>query len=287
MESTKRTIGILTDSISDLPEEIAKQYGIEVIPVKLHIDDKTYLDKVDITDEQFFDILKNEHVHAKTSQPGPYDFQVIYERMLAKYEKVLSIHASSELSGTFQSAVMAREALGGETAERVMLFDTMQASMGEGMMVIKAAEMLASGSGIHDVLTELERIAGIIKTRFVPDTLTYLQRGGRIGKASAFVGNILNIKPLLGVDKVVYPVEKVRGGRNVVPKLLEQLRDSLKPSDSFVACILNLNMPEDSAKMESELKLDKRLKGILHAKVGATIGCHVGPKVIGLIWYKL
>ncbi|HOA15932.1 MAG TPA: DegV family protein [Bacillota bacterium] len=287
MESTKRTIGILTDSISDLPEEIAKQYGIEVIPVKLHIDDKTYLDKVDITDEQFFDILKNEHVHAKTSQPGPYDFQVIYERMLAKYEKVLSIHASSELSGTFQSAVMAREALGGETAERVMLFDTMQASMGEGMMVIKAAEMLASGSGIHDVLTELERIAGIIKTRFVPDTLTYLQRGGRIGKASAFVGNILNIKPLLGVDKVVYPVEKVRGGRNVVPKLLEQLRDSLKPSDSFVACILNLNMPEDSAKMESELKLDKRLKGILHAKVGATIGCHVGPKVIGLIWYTL
>ncbi len=287
MESTKKTIGILTDSISDLPDAIAKQYGIEVIPVKLHIDDKTYLDKVDITDEQFFEILKNEHVHAKTSQPGPYDFQVIYERMLEKYEKVLSIHASSELSGTFQSAVMARESIGGKLADRIVLFDTKQASMGEGMMVIRAAEMLASGSGLEKIVAELERIAGVIKTRFVPDTLTYLQRGGRIGKASAFVGNILNIKPLLGVDKIVYPVEKIRGGKNVVPKLLEQVSDSIKPSDSFVACILNLNMSEDAAKIESELARDKRLKGIVHAKVGATIGCHVGPKVIGLIWYTL
>ena len=154
-------------------------------------------------------------------------------------------------------------------------------------MVLKAAEMVAEGALVPEIVKELDRISGVIKTRFVPDTLTYLQRGGRIGKASAFLGNILNIKPLLGVDKVVYPVEKIRGSKNVVPKLIEQLKQSLKPTDKFKACILSLNMPEDAAALENQINEDGRVQEIVHAKVGPSIGCHVGPKVIGLIWYTL
>lgn len=287
MNESLKKIGILTDTISDLPESISKRFEIEVIPVKIHIDEKTYLDKVEITDEEFFKLLQDPSIHAKTSQPSPYDFQVIFEKMLAKYETVVAIHASSELSGTFQSALMAKEAIGQKFSHRLVLIDTKQASMGEGIMVLRAAEMVAEGSLVPEIVKELDRISGVIKTRFVPDTLTYLQRGGRIGKASAFLGNILNIKPLLGVDKVVYPVEKIRGSKNVVPKLIEQLKQSLKPTDKFKACILSLNMPEDATALESQINEDARVQEIVHAKVGPSIGCHVGPKVIGLIWYTL
>jgi len=286
MAFTKSKIGIVTDSIGDLPDEIAAKYGIEVVPVRIHIDEKTYIDKVEIKVEDFFKMIESSSVVAKTSQPSPFDFEVAYEKMLDKYDELISLHASAELSGTFQSALMAKEALG-EKGGRITLIDTKQASMGEGLMVLKAAEMLAGGSGTSEVAKEIERISSVIKTRFVPDTLTYLQRGGRIGKASAFLGNILNIKPLLGVDKIVYPVEKIRGGKNVVPKLLEQLRGSLKPDDAFMACILSSNMPDETAEVEKQVKADVRLKGLVHAKVGATIGCHVGPKVIGIIWYTL
>lgn len=281
-----KRIGILTDSISDLPDSIAKEHGIWVLPVKLHIDEKTYLDKVEITDEEFFKILAEGKAQTKTSQPSPYDFQVIFEKMLKEYESIIAIHASSELSGTFQSALMALQAIG-DAAARVHLFDSKQASMGEGLMVIKAAELAREGAEPKQIISELEKVAANIRTRFVPDTLTYLQRGGRIGKASAFLGNILNIKPLLGVDKVVYPVEKIRGSRNVVPKLIEELKADLKPQDKFKACILNLNMDDDAAVLQKAVEGDERFRGLVHAKVGATIGCHVGPKVIGLIWYRM
>ncbi len=281
-----KRIGILTDSISDLPDSIAKEHGIWVIPVKLHIDEKTYLDKVEITDEEFFRILVDGKAQTKTSQPSPYDFQVVFEKMLREFEVVIAIHASSELSGTFQSAQMALQSMG-EDATRIHLFDTKQASMGEGLMVIRAAELARDGAEPKQIISELEKVAANIRTRFVPDTLTYLQRGGRIGKASAFLGNILNIKPLLGVDKVVYPVEKIRGSRNVVPKLVEQLKSDLKPQDKFRACILNLNMDEDASELQKSVEADEGFRGLVHAKVGATIGCHIGPKAIGLIWYRL
>lgn len=287
MEDKLKKIGILTDTVSDLPDDIAAKYGIEVIPLKIHIDDKTYLAKKDITDEQFFEMLSNTNTVAKTSQPSPYEFQVAYEKMLDAYERVLSIHASTELSGTFQSAQIAKDTLEGKLSDRITLFDTGQASMGEGLIVVKAAEMAEAGEEESKIIKELERISKVIKTRFVPDTLKYLERGGRIGKASAFLGNILSIKPLLGVDKIVYPVEKVRGGKNVVPKLLEQLGSSLKAADRFRACILSSNMPEEEEQLRKAVSSDGRVVDIMDAKLGSVIGCHVGPKVIGLVWYTL
>jgi DegV family protein with EDD domain len=286
MSNEIKKTGILTDTISDIPQEIVEALGIEIIPVKIHIGDETFLDRVEISSERFFEILVAGTVQPKTSQPSPYDFQVVFEKMLQKYEKVLAIHASAQLSGTYQSAVMAKEALAGKGGERIIVFDTMQASMGEGISVVKAAEMANEGADIEKILHQLESIAKTIKTRFVPDTLTYLQRGGRIGRASALLGNMLNIKPLLGVNKEVYPVEKVRGGKNVVPKLIEQLSSDIHPSDKYRVCILNSNMPAEMAQIEEWLKADKRMIGLMHAKVGPSIGCHVGPKVIGLIWYK-
>lgn len=287
MDEKLKKIGILTDTVSDLPDDIAAKYGIEVIPLKIHIDDKTYLAKKDITDEQFFKLLSSTSAVAKTSQPSPFEFQVAYESMLRRYEMILSIHASTELSGTFQSAQLAKDSIDPKLAERITLFDTGQASMGEGMMVVKAAEMAESGDEAHKIIKELMRISKVIKTRFVPDTLKYLERGGRIGKASAFLGNILSIKPLLGVDKIVYPVEKIRGGRNVVPKLLEQLKGSLKASDKFRACILSSNMPDEEEQLRQAVSSDSRAVGIMDAKLGSVIGCHVGPKVIGLVWYTI
>lgn len=287
MDGKRARIGVLTDTIADLPDQFVAKYGINVIPVKVHVGDKTYLDKVEMTKEQFLKLLEKGAENPKTSQPSPYDFQVVFEKMLGEYDKIIAVHASSDLSGTFHSAVMAKEALGEKAEGRIALFDTRQASMGEGLIALKAGEMVYQGAEVDGILAELSRISSNMRTRFVPDTLTYLQRGGRIGKASAFLGNILSIKPLLGVDGQVYPIEKIRGGRNVVPKLVEQFKSDLGPSDRARVTVISSNMPEEHAALDKLINEDGRASEIIYASMGAAIGCHVGPKVIGLIWHKL
>jgi DegV family protein with EDD domain len=283
----RKQIGILTDSISDIPPALLKKYDLHVIPVKIHVGETTYLDKVDITDEQFFSIMEKGLEVTKTSQPSPYDFEVVYKDMLQKYDRILSIHASVQLSGILQSAMMAKAGFDEETAARIDIFDTRMASMGEGFAVLRAAELVAIGTEINVIKAEVEKVISSVTTRFVPDTLTYLQRGGRIGKASALLGNLLNIKPLLGVDVTVFPVEKIRGSRNVVAKIVEQVTSKIKPGKEIRACIINSNMPAEAVELEKQIKALYEVDEVLESKVGPGIGCHVGPKVIGITWYPI
>lgn len=221
-------VRIVTDSTSDIPEEVKKRLGISVVPLKVLFGEETFLDAVTITSEQFYEKLAQSSVLPTTSQPSPNEFSEVYERLIAEDadSPIISIHLSAALSGTYQSAVIAHSML--EQEADITIIDSKSASYGFGLRVVRAAEMAQAGESKERIIEEIERLERSTNLYFLVDTLEYLQKGGRIGKASALIGSILNIKPILSLDKegVVLAVDKVRGSKKAMARIIELLKQT-------------------------------------------------------------
>ena len=191
------TVKVITDSTADLPPALAEELGITVVPLNVHFGTEVYRDGVEITADEFYRRLVTASRLPTTSQPTPGDFLSAYDEMGQTTDEILSVHVSAKLSGTMNSATQAREEYGG--ACRIEIIDSLQGSMGLGMLAIAAAEAARRGDSLDDVVTETR--AAIPKVGFIGllDTLEYLEKGGRIGKAQAFMGSLLRIKPLLTI----------------------------------------------------------------------------------------
>ena len=218
-------IRIVTDSTADLNQELVEQYGIKVVPLEVLVEGTAYKDKVDITNEEFYKILRAVKELPTTSQPSPAVFADAYRELAAEgAEHIISIHISSELSGTYQSSVLAS----GMVADTVTVhnFDSRTATMGLGLIVLSAARMVEAGKPLEDILAALRQIIAGTNIYFLLDSLDNLHKGGRIGKASHLFGSLLNIKPVLNLsDGVISAYEKVRGNKD--NKALERLIEIL------------------------------------------------------------
>ncbi|WP_040948605.1 DegV family protein, partial [Gorillibacterium massiliense] len=211
------SVRIVTDSTSDIPEEIRKRLNIELIPLKVHVGNKTFTDSVTIQPDDFYTLLAESKVMPKTSQPSPVDFVDIYRKLNKEPgTAIISIHLSSAMSGTYQSAVLAKSML--EEEADITIIDSKSASYGIGIRVVKAAEAAMAGKSKEEILDMLDKLDGKFSIFFLVDTLEYLQKGGRIGKASAALGSLLNIKPILSINQAgeVCSVDKVRGHKKAV-----------------------------------------------------------------------
>jgi len=272
------TIRIVTDSSCDLPSGFIEQYGIRVLPCYVVVDDQTFKDGVEIQADDFYRRLLADGRTPTTAQPTPSDFQTVYRELVGQGDQIISIHVSSKLSGTLNSAQQAKASLNDSSA--VEIIDSQLASIPLGLAVLDAAIMASKGGSVHDIAGQIRQSLGLHHGLFALDTLEYLQKGGRIGKARAFMGSVLHVKPILRLqDGEAHPVERPRNRERAMRRLVE-LAQELAPVRRLAVIYST-----DSDRM-AELK--QGLTGILPAdqiiesRFGSTLGTYIGPDALGV-----
>lgn len=273
------TIKIVTDSTADIPQEMVEALGITVVPCNVHFGPEEFKDGVDLTTDEFYKRLTGGGVFPKTSQPSPGDFVRVYDELGANADGIVSVHVSSKLSGTYNSAVQAK----GETSAKcpIAILDSYQASMGLGVVALAAAEAAERG-GAHDEVAEAAgSAAGRAQLVFLLDTLEYLSKGGRIGKARAMLGSVLKIKPMIILeDGVVGELGKARSLAKGMAKLKEAAQ-GFAPLETL--SVLHTTTPEIAQEFADDLRdLLPDGKEPIIARTGTTIGTYAGPGALGI-----
>lgn len=273
-------VKIVTDSTADLPKDLAAEYNITVVPLMvLFNDNETLRDGVDIDTEQFYRRQVEKKEYSRTCQPAPAEFLSIYKELSSSGDSVISIHLSSAMSGTFQSARMARDML--PNAD-IVVIDSKMASMGLGMIALEAARAAGAGKNKDEILRVVRQMISEGMLYFIVDTLEYLARGGRIGKAQALLGNILSIKPILYLkDGIIHPYEKTRGRARAIDRLAQIIEK--KVGKRRVKCSLMHGVDPAGMKLLYEkimplLNCDEPVCSTL----GAVIGTHTGLGALGI-----
>lgn len=294
LEEPQDLVRVVTDSTSDLPPELARAHGIHVVPLLVLFGDRIYHDGVDLRPREFYEQLEKGEVHPKTSPPLARDFLEAYGG-LAGRKDLVSIHLSGKLSQTLENARAAveeglpsfQDARG--PAERVVIqvVDSGNVSLGLGMMALFAARMARRGVEPEAIAGRLEAMRGRMHVLFAVDTLDYLARGGRIGKARALVGNLLGIKPILGVvDGEVVSLDKVRGGRAAQPRLVELFRQRVDPGRPVVASIAHAKAPVWADRLRGLLQQSFQTAELIVAEMGPVVGTHAGPGTVGACLFQ-
>lgn len=282
-----RTV-IVTDSTSDIPPAMAKELGIEVVPLTLMFGEEAFRDNVDMTPEQFYERLPRSQQLPTTSQPSPVEYMNVYRGIMERYPdcRILSYHISSGLSGTYQSAVLAKSMLE-EEGDSITVVDSLSASYGFGFMVVEAARLAADGKSPDEILSAVESLRKSRKLYFLVDTLEYLQKGGRIGKASAILGTLLNIKPILSIDAegIIYAVEKVRGRKKAIARMIELFKGELPDVNKINVAVGHTAEPASGEEFLKELSGHFTLEEKVLTNVGPVVGSHVGNGTLAVfIW---
>ena len=276
------TVKVITDSTADLPPALAEELGITVVPLNVHFGTEVYRDGVEITADEFYRRLVTESRLPTTSQPTPGDFLSAYDEMGQTTDEIISVHISAKLSGTMNSATQAREEYGGES--RIEIIDSLQGSMGLGMLAIAAAEAARRGGSLDDVVTETR--AAIPKVGFMGlvDTLEYLEKGGRIGKAQAFVGSLLRIKPLLTIrDGEAHPLERARTRAKGVDRMCELVQVEMPLKD---LAVVYTTTPDEARALAQRLRSYLPQGEVILSQVGPVVGTYLGPGVLGVAFRK-
>ncbi len=276
------TVKVITDSTADLPPALAEELGITVVPLNVHFGTEVYRDGVEITADEFYRRLVTASRLPTTSQPTPGDFLSAYDEMGQTTDEILSVHISAKLSGTMNSATQALEEYGG--ACRIEIIDSLQGSMGLGMLAIAAAEAARRGDSLDDVVTETR--ATISKVGFIGllDTLEYLEKGGRIGKAQAFMGSLLRIKPLLTIrDGEAHPLERARTRAKGVDRMCELVQAEMPLKD---LAVVYTTTPDEARALAQRLQPHLPQGEVILSQVGPVVGTYLGPGVLGVAFRK-
>ncbi len=284
-------IALVTDSTCDLPDRIMNDYDIKVVALTVHFGEDTYYDKQDLQIDKFFKLMESSSELPTTSQPSTGLFLEKYEELAEEYDQIISIHLSAALSGTCESARLAAAHL--ENTE-VEVIDSRTTSTGLGFLLIKAAEMIKDGNDLAEIKNRIIKEREKVSIYFTVNELTYLEKGGRIGRAQAFLGNVLNFNPILELSAEtgeVIPKEKIRGYKKTNKKMVELVSDSIEgcrnvniayiygeDSDNYVQMKEFMN---DLISNRSDVNFN-----IMENRIGTVLSSHTGPLVYGIVVYK-
>lgn len=269
-------IALVTDSTCDLPESVVKDKNITVIPLNVHFGEETFLDGIDLQSNEFFEKLSTSEIHPQTSQPSVGRFVETYNDLLKKHDSILSLHISSKLSATYNSALQAQKEIGNE---KIKVIDSMNGTLGLGAIVHHIADLNQKGESFENLVKEAEKIIpNAIFMGLVP-TLEYLAKGGRIGKARAFMGSLLKIKPILSaVDGEIQSVGKAR----TLIKGMDFIVDEMKNRKISKLFIVHANHEERANLLKEKTKDLIDPKDIIIAEFGPVVGTHLGPGAFGV-----
>lgn len=277
-------IRIVTDSTSDIPKHLIDKYGIIVLPLTVHFGSEEYRDGVDIKSGKFYEKLAASESLPTTSQVAPSAFIDVYRAELDKGNSIISLHISCDLSGTYQSAELAKKTL---DDDRIAVVDSRSATLGLGMIVLKAAELVEKEWGFREIVEKLKQY--IISTRLIiaVDTLKYLKMGGRLSGTQAFIGDMLNIKPLLTIeDGKVVPLEKTRGQKKAIARVIEILKEKIDNVPNLVVGVANALAKETADELRELIKAEFPNVEFVETEVGSVIATHVGPGAFGVVFME-
>lgn len=284
-------IRIVTDSTADLPQALVERYQIEVLPLTVTLNGVSYRDKVDISEDEFYQLMCKTEEFPTTSQVTPATFAETYLKLAETgAEHIISIQIASDLSGTYQSSVLAASMVQSDVT--VHPIDSRAATIGLGPIVLAAARMIEQEMDIDAILTQLDEIVNHTAVYFLIDSLDNLHKGGRIGKASHLVGSLLNLKPILCLNEgVISAYEKVRGnkGNKALERLIDILLEKIDPNKKLY-CAIGYS---DSAALEQARYIQERLEGkvdcdaFIYQQIGCVVGAHIGTGAVGMGFYQL
>ena len=271
-------IKIICDSMSDVPKEIIEKYGVEIIPLTVIFNGVEYMDGIDITHSEFYKMLRESESMPKTSQITYAQFKEVFEKY--KDEEVLYISGSSRASGTYQSAVLAKN----DGYDNVYIFDTYNLSMVSGLFVIKACEMREKGYSIEEILNHLNSLKGTEDVIVSVDTLEYLKKGGRISSTKAMLGNLLNVKPILHVeDGLVAQKSQVRGKKQMYSTLVKGIGEKFDNNLEDRTVIIGFgDNEEDFEIVKNKFMEEYKVKDLYCVNIGCAICSHIGPGVLAI-----
>jgi DegV family protein with EDD domain len=277
---SKRPVAIVTDSTADLPPQLAATRSATVVPLTLHLDGESLLDGIDITAAEFYRRLPATTTHPSTSQPSPGRFAETYKALLADHDAIVSIHISEKLSGTYAAARQGAEMT---DPNRVHVVDSELVSMSLGLLTLVASAMAASGSDANAIVDKVVSMRQLVQTYFSVATLEFLRRGGRIGRASALLGSVLQVKPVLCIrDGLVTPLERVRTFDRALNRIVELTREVDRGSG---VCII---VGHGDAQADAERvgrELEPIAETLIVQPLGPVVGAHAGPGVVGVGCY--
>ncbi|MEH7484460.1 DegV family protein [Neobacillus drentensis] len=275
-------IKIVTDSTMDMPLEMAEKLGIVVVPLSVTINGESYLDRVEIDAAEYIEVMKKSEELPKTSQPSAGTFLEVYDRLGEEGYEVLSIHMTGKMSGTVRSAESAAQM----TKTKVTVIDSMFISIALQFQVKEAAEMAKQGKSMEEILKRLDEVREHTKLYIMIDTLENMVKGGRIGKGKAFIGSLLNIKPIASLEGAEYnPVAKVRSHSQVVKYMAKQFAEDIQGKTVRGAGIVHAEAYELSSKLKKAITELTGYKDISIDYTGPTISTHTGPGTIALMYY--
>lgn len=279
-----KNLKIICDSLSDIPKELIEKYDIEVVPLTVILDEKEYKDGIDISNDDFYRILREENAYPKTSQATYAQFKEVFDKYVNEGRKILYIAGSSTATGTYQSAIMAKN----DTEGEIYTYDSQTLTYLVGMLVIKAAQLAQEGKEIEEILSEIDELRKKAYVLFSVDTLEYLQKGGRISSTKAAIGNILNIKPILDIKNgLVAPVCQVRGKKNVISKMIDLIKENC--GTDFTEQTIYIAYSDDfkeKDRLTEAVKKEFNPKDIIYFQIGTVIGSHAGPGLTGIVCFK-
>ena len=270
------TLKIVTDSTADLPPRLAGDLGVTVVPVYVRFGDQVYRDRVDISEDEFYQRSLHDPIHPSTTQPTPQDFADVYQKLSQEAEGIISIHLSSKLSGTYNSALQGKELV--DTKCPIEVIDSQVLTLSLGLLVIATTTIAKSGKNIQQVVEEIKQTIPSIHLLALFDTLKYLALGGRIGKVQALLGSVLSVKPMLTIkDGELVPAGRVRSRTRGINRLVDFVKNAVDIQD--MAIVYNTTLDEAQAlvgQMGSRLPKER----IRLARLGPALGVHAGPGIL-------
>ncbi len=285
LHEAHRKIGIVVDSSCDLPDRMVDQHGMVVVPLQVIRGAKTYLDRLDIRGAELYDQMREGGEVFTTSQPTPGAFLQAYEDALSSADDIIGLFIAGSLSGTLASAQAAAQARA--NGEHITLFDSRTASFGLGMLALRAAELAEAGWEIPAIVRELDRIRDQSGAFFTVDVFDNLLRSGRVSRGRAWLGGLLDIKPILevGRDGRIVPLDRVRGREALVPRVLRHLERRLTPRPEFLRiAVAHAGVPELGEEIHDELVRRYQPRDVYVSDVTAALGVHVGLGAWGIFW---
>jgi DegV family protein with EDD domain len=269
-------VKVVTDSTADLLPQLAKELGITVVPAYVRFGDEVYRDRVDISEDEFYQRLLHDPIHPSTTQPSPQDFVDVYKELAQEADGIISIHVSSKLSGTYNSALRGKEVVEKECPIEVI--DSQVTTMGLGQLAIVANTIAGSGKNLQQVVKEVEQMIPSIHVFGLLDTLKYLALGGRIGKVQALIGSVLSVKPMLTIKNgELVPAGRVRSRAKGIDILFDFVKNAVDIQD---LAIVYSTTPDEALALAGRMGSIFPKERIRLARLGPALGVHAGPGIL-------
>jgi len=282
MNLTGTNTAIVLDSTADFPEAPKRFPNWRVVPLYVLFGDESYRDYVELAPEEFYARLRSSQRLPTTSQPTPGDFLQTYEE-LGAYERIYSLHLSAVLSGTYQSATTAAATLGDD---KVRVVDSETASAAIAMLGLAIQRRLDRGTTDDELDALIRRFKDEAHLIFTVDTLEFLRRGGRIGRASAWAGQLLHVKPILTIEREVIPLKRVRGNQKAMQEFIRAFTSTTEDVPTLKVGIAHADAPGRAEQLRKMVRHERPQAEIeLITTLGAVVGTHAGPGTVGFFWF--